>query len=107
MSWPTKFQLNPISGLGAKVQRLLNQSEAKYGGNLAEHDQKLTRYVDGMWTFEVTTVTWYIHPPYHGHAKVMLIVMNDPLTFLSMSIGPPTPEIKLFQTLNLQGQGHR
>ena len=29
MCWPTKFKLNPISGLSANAQKLSNQSEAR------------------------------------------------------------------------------
>ena len=68
------------------------------------------QYVDGTLTSEVTLVTiWYIHPPHHGHTKIIIMVINGQFPFFhSMSSSHSIPEIRLFQTLTLklQCQGH-
>ena len=65
-----------------------------------------TRYVDGPLTSEVIPVTiQYIHPPHHGHTSQNHGHEWMTHSFCSMSIGHPTPETRLFQTLTLKFQG--
>ena len=50
-----------------------------------------TRYIDSTPMSEVTLVTiLYIHPPNHGHKKVVLIGMNDQLTSLTFYVNKPS-----------------
>ena len=67
------------------------------------------KYFDGTPMSQVTPVTiWHMHPHYHSHTKVNIMVMNGWHPFPSMSTGHPILETGIFQTLtlNLEGQGH-
>ena len=68
------------------------------------------RYVDGTPISEVTAaITFYINPPQYGQIRLQLwLWMIDSHSVRFVSVGPPIPEIGLFQTLTLkiQGQDH-